>query len=106
TALTGSGRVPCRRNWKRPLARQCLFSRRGAVAPTPSRIPSGGSGAPTRWTLVSPSTGQELLASSFHEKLYNRGPRRTTSVAAAAPPRHRAFLTAAPAAGAPSDARS
>src|SRR5262249_24545425 len=33
-----------------------------AVAPTPSRIPSGGSGAPTRWTLVSQSTGQELLA--------------------------------------------
>ncbi len=45
------------------------------------------------------------LSSSFHEKLYNRGSGHTTTVAPAAPLRHRAFLAAAPAAGAPLDAR-
>src|SRR5208282_2840024 len=43
------------------------------------------------------------LISSFHEKLYNRCSAYTTPVAPAAPPRHRAFLAAAPAAGAPPD---
>ena len=45
------------------------------------------------------------LSSSFHEKLYNRGSGHTTPVAPADPLRHRAFLTSAPAAGAPLDAR-
>src|SRR6516225_6566444 len=49
--------------------------------------------------------GTDHLNTSFHEELYNRGPGRTSPVAAEAPPRHRAFLTAAPAAGAPFDAR-
>ena len=52
-----------------------------------------------------PSPAQPLLVSSFHEKLYNRGSGHTTPVAPAAPPRHRAFLATAPAAGAPFDAR-
>src|SRR5437588_1458493 len=46
------------------------------------------------------------LDSIFLEKMHNRGLMRTAAVAAAAPPRHRAFLAAAPAAGAPRDARS
>ena len=45
------------------------------------------------------------LDSSFHEKPYNRCSALTTPVALAAPPRHRAFLAAAPSAGAPPDAR-
>src|SRR5271165_5464317 len=45
------------------------------------------------------------ISSSFHEKLYNRCSGHTTPVAPAAPPRHRAFLAAAPSAGAPPDAR-
>ena len=45
------------------------------------------------------------IISSFHEKLYNRGSAHTTPVAPAAPPRHRAFLAAAPSAGAPPDAQ-
>jgi hypothetical protein len=46
-----------------------------------------------------------LLTSSFQEKLHNRGPERTTSVAAVAQPRHRAVLPAASASGYSSDAR-
>jgi len=38
--------------------------------------------------------------------MHNRGLMRTGPVAAAAPPRHRAFLAAPPGAGAPCDARS
>ena len=45
------------------------------------------------------------LDSSFHEKLYNRCSAHSTPVAPAAPLRHRAFLAAAPAAGASLDAR-
>jgi hypothetical protein len=46
------------------------------------------------------------LNSSFLEEMHNRGLMRTAAVAAAAPQRHRAFLAAAPDAGAPRDARS
>ena len=50
-------------------------------------------------------TSESHLTSSFYEKPYNRGSGHTTPVAPAAPPRHRAFLASAPAAGAPLDAR-
>ena len=46
-----------------------------------------------------------LIASSFHEKMHNRGAAHTTPVAPAAQPRHRASLAAVPAAGASPDAR-
>ena len=46
------------------------------------------------------------LASSFQEKLYNRGPGRTSPAAAEASTRRRAFLTVAEPAGAPREARS
>ena len=49
--------------------------------------------------------GQNVLSSSFHEKLYNRCSAHSTPVAPAAPLRHRALLASAPAAGAPLDAR-
>src|SRR5947209_13872695 len=47
-----------------------------------------------------------MLFSIFLEKMHNRGLMRSAAVAAAAPPRHRAFLAATPAAGVPRDARS
>jgi hypothetical protein len=46
------------------------------------------------------------LNSSFPGKRHNRRLMRTAAVAAAAPARHRTFLAAASAAGAPRDARS
>jgi hypothetical protein len=46
------------------------------------------------------------LISIFLEEMHNRRLMRTAAVAAAAPPRYRAFLASAPAAGAPRDARS
>jgi Protein of unknown function (DUF433) len=58
-----------------------------------------------RGTRIAVEFVVDLLGSSFHEKLYNRGSGHTTPVAPAAPLRHRAFLASAPAAGAPPDAR-
>ena len=46
------------------------------------------------------------LTSDFLEAIYNRILMRTAPIAAVAPPRHRAFPAAAPAAGAPRDAHS
>ena len=58
--------------------------------------------------VVVPQAGDpvdDLLISSFHEKLYNRCSAHSTPVAPAAPLRHRAFLASAPAAGVPLDPR-
>jgi len=60
---------------------------------------------PNRIAHIHPVLDVKDLNSSFHEKLYNRGSGHTTPVAPADPLRHRAFLTSAPAAGAPLDAR-
>ena len=68
---------------------------RGQIVPMPIPGARQGEGLP-----------QHRLSSSFLEEIHNRGLIRTGPVAAAAPPRHRAFLAAAPAAGAPPDARS
>jgi hypothetical protein len=56
--------------------------------------------------LLAYQSGIVGLHSIFLEKMHNRRLMRTAAVAAAAPPRCRAFLASAPAAGAHRDARS
>ena len=55
--------------------------------------------------LLEDGTVASSLISSFHEKPYNRCSGHITPVAPATPPRHRAFLVAAPVAEASLDAR-
>ena len=78
----------------------------GAADDSPALNITDLEGFPARRTReANHSGGQPFLISSFHEKLCNRGSVHTTSVAPAAPPRHRVFPATAPAAGAPLDAR-